>query len=207
MPGWPCTNESASAARVPLPLRRPARRLAAGRPGLAAGRTGLCAEAFARAPVAVRFEPGGRPGPRRAGAIADSADRPIFSSAAAASVRRWCSSTAGLSSLSRWAISLRVPSRKSGTASPLSRGLSRLSVRLDRDWSGIYDRPRAFMRSRDVAGMPGWGFYWLGGTVTIATATLAERPRALISTPLHSTPFPPVKRSRRSRGRGRTIAP
>src|SRR5271166_5814575 len=65
MPGCPCTKASASAARVPLPLRRPARRRPGGRPGLR-----LAALALALALVvvlaAVRLtEPRGRPGPRR----------------------------------------------------------------------------------------------------------------------------------------------
>ena len=62
MPGWPCTKESASAARVPLPLRLPARRLA-GRPaGLRAAFALTAFGAFA-AFVALAAARRGRPGP------------------------------------------------------------------------------------------------------------------------------------------------
>src|SRR5256714_13920941 len=62
MPGCPCTKERACAARVPLPLRRPARRSPGGRPGF------LRAEAFAVVLVVALArvrEPFGPPGPRR----------------------------------------------------------------------------------------------------------------------------------------------
>src|ERR1700684_432263 len=88
IPGCPVTNASASAARVPLPLRRPARRgvellllLRAGRPGFLrpGGRPGFLRPALAGAAAvavavgaAVSFafalvrvtQPRGRPGPR-----------------------------------------------------------------------------------------------------------------------------------------------
>src|ERR1700727_1511249 len=115
MPGWPCTNDSASAARVPLPLRRPARRLPA-----------FLAVVFAGAAVAVVLalrltEPRGRPGPRRRGvaavavAVALAPVPPTPCSAAAAASRRVYSSTSGFSSFSRSAISWRFSSRKSVT--------------------------------------------------------------------------------------------
>src|SRR5271167_696187 len=63
MPGCPFTNASASAARVPLPLRRPARRFA-GRPALRFGFAGAATVAVVRL-----TEPRGRPGPRRRGAV------------------------------------------------------------------------------------------------------------------------------------------
>src|SRR5271165_4543823 len=101
MPGCPCTNDSASAARVPLPLRRPARRLA-GRPGL---RAGLAAAGLAALRVA---EPRGRPGPllrfgAAVGALAAALedDPPTPASAAAAASRRVNSATDGFSSFSR----------------------------------------------------------------------------------------------------------
>src|SRR5271157_5043054 len=87
MPGCPCTNESASAARVPLPLRRPARR----RPG---GRPGFLRVAFLGVAVAVRAlltEPRGRPGPRRRGvavAVGVDAFPPTLARAEAAASRR-----------------------------------------------------------------------------------------------------------------------
>src|SRR5271166_5122746 len=65
MPGCPCTNERASAARVPLPLRRPARRLA-GPPALPGALGAATADDAAAAPAAfLRALPRGRPGPRR----------------------------------------------------------------------------------------------------------------------------------------------
>src|SRR5580704_7386081 len=95
MPGWPCTNELASAARVPLPLRRPARRLA-GRPGLraafGAAATAVAAAAFLRVP-----DPFGRPGPRRRVVtvveLVEDVDPPTPARAAAAASRRLYSST------------------------------------------------------------------------------------------------------------------
>src|SRR5580704_18440884 len=104
IPGCPCTNERASAARVPLPLRRPARRLA-GRPGL---RPALGAASVAVAAALERFtDPRGRPGPRRRGAAgaalaaAEAVEPPTPASADAAASRRLYSSTRGFSSLSR----------------------------------------------------------------------------------------------------------
>src|SRR5271165_5250448 len=116
MPGCPCTKDRASAARVPLPLRRPARRLA-GRPGFL--RAGLAVAVLVLVRVA---EPRGRPGPflrRRAnGALAAAgADPPRPLRALAAASRRVNSSTWGLSSLRRSVISRRFSSRKSGTIS------------------------------------------------------------------------------------------
>src|SRR5580700_4391680 len=115
IPGCPCTNDSACAARVPLPLRRPARRrpvagaavvaaAALGRPGgrptflvlglptflRPGGRPRFLAPA---ATVAVLLtEPRGRPGPRRRGAAAAAGAPPIPSSAEAAATRRLYSS-------------------------------------------------------------------------------------------------------------------
>src|ERR1700728_1063935 len=77
MPGCPVTNDSACAARVPLPLRRPARRGEAAVAVLAAGVAVLAAAALGgrprRAPVVRLLEPRGRPGPRLAGAAAVAA--------------------------------------------------------------------------------------------------------------------------------------
>src|ERR1700733_11589165 len=95
MPGCPCTNERASAARVPLPLRLPARRFA-GRPGLPAA-LGAVAGAAAAVVVVAAFlalpEPRGRPGPRRrvvtAATTLEAAAPPTPASAAAAASRRW----------------------------------------------------------------------------------------------------------------------
>src|SRR5277367_351620 len=96
MPGCPCTNDSASAARVPLPLRRPARRLA-GRPGLraalgagAAAAAGAVAFAFAFAAFLRLLEPFGRPGPRRrvTTAVASDAAEPITLARADAAASR-----------------------------------------------------------------------------------------------------------------------
>src|SRR5664280_889152 len=124
MPGWPCTNDSASAARVPLPLRRPARRFA--------GRPAFLRVAFAGAVVeaALRLtEPRGRPGPRRRGAVAVAVvavavveEPPTPCRAEAAASRRLYSSTAGFSSFSRCAISWRFSSRKSVTVTSSSLG-------------------------------------------------------------------------------------
>src|SRR5437899_763880 len=100
IPGWPFTNENACAARVPLPLRRPARRRPGGRPGLRfAFVTVALLAAFARL-----VEPRGRPGPRRRGVALAEADPRTLDSAAAAASRRLYSSTAGFSSRSRWVI-------------------------------------------------------------------------------------------------------
>src|ERR1039458_9937285 len=115
MPGCPCTKDRASAARVPLPLRRPARRLA-GRPGL---RAALGAAGVALARLA---EPRGRPGPRRrvtAGAAAvlapEAVDPPTPARADAAASRRLYSSTRGLASFHLLVVSWRFSSRKSVT--------------------------------------------------------------------------------------------
>src|SRR5665647_622906 len=95
IPGWPWTNESASRARVPLPLRRPARRLA-GRPALPAALLAALPAALGvalEAPVLARLtEPRGRPGPRRLVVVVATApaalDPPTPESAAAADSRR-----------------------------------------------------------------------------------------------------------------------
>src|SRR5277367_6836715 len=117
MPGCPCTKAYASAARVPLPLRRPARRfLPGGRPGFL--RAGFVAVAVAAAARLRLTEPFGRPGPRRRGlavAVAAAFDPPTPSSAEAAASRRVYSSTRGFSSVSRSVISRRFSSRKSVT--------------------------------------------------------------------------------------------
>src|ERR1700689_836923 len=68
MPGCACTKESACAARVPLPLRRPALRRAPPRFAGAAGAAAAAAAAGAALAVLV-LEPLGRPGPRRAVAL------------------------------------------------------------------------------------------------------------------------------------------
>jgi hypothetical protein len=144
MPGCPCTNDSACAARVPLPLRRPARRfvgaaavpeaaavagaalvvLPAGRPTfLPFGRPTFLGRPggrprFLAGAVAAAFlpDPGGRPGPRRRGAAAVAVDPPpIPSSAEAAASNRRYSSTSGPNSASRPVISRRFSSRKSVT--------------------------------------------------------------------------------------------
>src|SRR5580704_2278308 len=132
MPGCACTNESAWAARVPLPLRRPALRL----PPRLAGAAGVAvAAAAAGAAFVVRvLEPLGRPGPRRPGTLratgaaedplAAAADPPTPSSAEAAASKRWYSSTSGFSSLSRAVISWRFSSRKSVTIESCSLGLT-----------------------------------------------------------------------------------
>src|SRR5271154_4946493 len=93
IPACPCTNNSASEARVPLPLRLPARR-PAGRPGLRLASVGLALVALP--------EPRGRPGPRRRGAAVvavalDGAalDPPTPARADAAASRRLYSSTRG----------------------------------------------------------------------------------------------------------------
>src|ERR1035441_4602356 len=65
IPGCPCTNERASAALVPLPLRRPARPLPAGRPAFLRAAFGAAA-VVARARLT---DPRGRPGPRRRVAV------------------------------------------------------------------------------------------------------------------------------------------
>src|ERR1700685_1704393 len=99
MPGWPCTNELASAARVPLPLRRPARRLA-GRPGLRAA-SGAATVAVATAAFLRVPDPFGRPGPRRRVATVvelEEVDPPTPARADAAASRRLYSSTSGFSS-------------------------------------------------------------------------------------------------------------
>src|SRR5262249_1034942 len=106
MPGWPFTRASASTARVPLPLRRPARRLVP----RALAALGLAAAAFVRV-----AEPRGRPGPRRPFFALGAAEPRTPARAAAAASRRAYSSTAGFSSLSRSAISRRLSSRKSVT--------------------------------------------------------------------------------------------
>src|SRR5271165_1197417 len=143
IPGWPCTKARASAARVPLPFRRPALR-AGGRPGLrVALRAGLRvvlrvglrvalgtvlrvafdAAFFAAGAFRVRpADPRGRPGPRRAGlavVAAADADPPTPASADAAASRRANSSARGFNSFSRSVISRRLSSRKSVTVSPL----------------------------------------------------------------------------------------
>src|SRR5271167_1462970 len=89
MPGCPCTNANASAARVPLPLRRPARRrFPGGRPGFLRGAVAVAAVVVVV--VAVAFlrltEPRGRPGPRRRGAAEAAAglDPPTLARAEAA---------------------------------------------------------------------------------------------------------------------------
>src|SRR5438445_6251049 len=92
IPGWPCTKESACAARVPLPLRRPARRLPGGRPGL---RLALVAVAAAPAALARVREPRGRPGPRRRGVALAAPEPRTPARAEAAASRRLYSSTAG----------------------------------------------------------------------------------------------------------------
>src|SRR5439155_21756908 len=119
MPGWPCTNESACAARVPLPLRRPARRRPGGRPGL---RRALVVLVAAPAALARVPEPRGRPRPRRRGvALAEPEPEPrTAASAEAAASRRLYSSTAALSSRIRSLISRRLSSRKSVTIHPSS---------------------------------------------------------------------------------------
>src|SRR5437660_3795560 len=66
IPGWPCTNESACAARVPLPLRRPTRRLPGGRPGLRLAFLVVRVVRVVRVAALERLtEPLGRPGRRR----------------------------------------------------------------------------------------------------------------------------------------------
>ncbi len=142
IPGCPCTNDSACAARVPLPLRRPARRfvgaaavavvaagaalvvLPAGRPTfLVLGRPTFLGRPGGRprflvgtAAAAFLPEPGGRPGPRRRGADTVAVDPPpIPSSAEAAASNRRYSSTSGPNSASRSVISRRFSSRKSVT--------------------------------------------------------------------------------------------
>src|ERR1035437_6577118 len=114
IPGWPCTKAKASAARVPLPLRRPARRLA--------GRLAL-EGSFAAVLVVRLAEPRGRPGPRRPAAALPAArvdDPPTPSSAAAAASSRLYSSTSGLSSFRRSVISRCFSSRKSVTVASSS---------------------------------------------------------------------------------------
>src|SRR5271170_2322989 len=70
IPGCPFTNERASAARVPLPLRLPAR-LFGGRPGLRAA-FGAATVAVAVAALFLRPDPRGRPGPRRRVTVVDA---------------------------------------------------------------------------------------------------------------------------------------
>src|SRR5271156_3959355 len=96
MPGCPCTNPSASAARVPLPLRRPARRFPGGRPGFLRGAVAVAAVVVVA--VAVAFfrltEPRGRPGPRRRGAavaVVELDPRTLARAEAAASRRVYSS--------------------------------------------------------------------------------------------------------------------
>src|SRR5580692_258226 len=119
IPGCPCTNDRASAARVPLPLRLPARPFL-GRPGLPAA-FGAATVAVAVAAFLALPEPRGRPGPRRRGAataavtVLEDVDPPTPARAAAAASRRPYSSTRGLSSFSRLVISWRFSSRKSVT--------------------------------------------------------------------------------------------
>src|ERR1700737_1113952 len=98
IPGCPFTNDNACAARVPLPLRRPARRLPGGRPAL---RFAFVTVALLAAFTRVVFEPRGRPGPRRRGGALAEADPRTLDSAEAAASRRLYSSTAGFSSRSR----------------------------------------------------------------------------------------------------------
>src|ERR1051326_9495138 len=84
IPGWPCTKESACAARVPLPLRRPARRLPAGRPGLRLALVVVRVAALERL-----TEPLGRPGRRRrVVVVAVEAEPRTPASAEAAASRR-----------------------------------------------------------------------------------------------------------------------
>src|ERR1019366_4982654 len=89
IPGCPCTNERASAALVPLPLRRPARPLPAGRPAFL--RVAFGAAVVARARLT---DPRGRPGPRRrvvvavAVAVPEALEPPTPASADAAASRR-----------------------------------------------------------------------------------------------------------------------
>src|SRR5256885_9900436 len=95
IPGWPCTKESACAARVPLPLRRPARRFPGGRPGL---RLAFVAVRFVVVRVALErvAEPLGRPGPRRPGVVAVGDEPRTAAHAQAAACIRLESSTDGL---------------------------------------------------------------------------------------------------------------
>lgn len=117
MPGCPCTNERACSERVPLPLRRPARR----RPVVA----GL---AGAEAALARRPDPRGRPGPRRAGVVALlELDPPTPANAEEAASKRLYSSTSGFSSASRFVISSRFSSRKSVTIAVPSLGELQIS--------------------------------------------------------------------------------
>src|SRR2546421_11753499 len=100
IPGCPFTKDSASAARVPLPLRRPARRLA--------GRPGLRAALVVTAAALVR-EPRGRPGPRRRGAavaVLELEDDPRTpANAAAAGSRRLDVGHAGIDAIQRLLVS------------------------------------------------------------------------------------------------------
>src|ERR1700732_4420305 len=108
MPGCPCTNDSASAARVPVPLRRPARRRRVGAAafflaflapfaGFAAF-AGFAGAAAARLPLT---EPRGRPGPRRRGVAVAAAggaarvDPPTVARGGGGGSRRPDPSTAG----------------------------------------------------------------------------------------------------------------
>src|ERR1035437_443451 len=111
------------APRLPLPLRRPPRVLAA-RPAVVAFAAGVVfAARVALATGGEAFlEPRGRPGLRRrprgardAGADAPFVDAGMPSKAAAAASRRLYSSTTPFSSASRASISLRLSVRKSVT--------------------------------------------------------------------------------------------
>ncbi len=114
MPGAAVMSDRAWAARVPLPLRRPARRRGAAGEGAA----GAADVGERRVAAAVRLlDPRGRPGPRLTGAaLAPAVGPPTCASAVAPACRRLYSLTTGLSSASRPFISRRFSSRKSVTA-------------------------------------------------------------------------------------------
>src|ERR1700728_1024537 len=119
IPGCAPMWVSASAPRLPVPLRRPGRRLA---PFLVAG---LVAALVAVAVAVLFLEPRGRPGPLRLGLVAGGvdADAPFFAvgmpASASDTVCSWpYSSTIGLSSASRSSISRRFSARKSVTGNP-----------------------------------------------------------------------------------------
>src|SRR5437764_12034476 len=100
MPGCPFTRASASTARVPLPLRRPARRRPVARAALRLGFAAVVV--LVAVAVAARFlpEPRGRRGPRRpetAAATLARAELPTPARADAAAQRRPDSSPAGCS--------------------------------------------------------------------------------------------------------------